>query len=321
MDLGMYINKLRLNKGISQTKLAELLGISSAAVSKWENGTSEPDLFNICFLSKFFGVTVDDLIYFNEDKLEQSKNKNILGSYTDIYGNFDFNLIKNNINIVKEFIIKRNRYNEIKNEIFDKDNEENINEFISLTEELSSSVFIEHRVFCQIIDGEFNYYNVQDWIPSYDGNIKNNPPTLMLDPNFFVKVYKDILIYDKKFVSEKFEYNFTSVDVTDCNGFKAKLRRIDIRNISPTNYLKIINQIKIINKLDFSLEEDEKIFTIDCDLRNIIVDLCINDLQLLTYYLQNSSYEEVKYISKKNKEKITNDKVVNLISKILYDKV
>ena len=56
---------LRRQKGLSQEELAERLGVSRQAVSKWESGSATPDVDRLLALSKFYGVTMDDL--FKED--------------------------------------------------------------------------------------------------------------------------------------------------------------------------------------------------------------------------------------------------------------
>lgn len=61
---------LRKKNGFSQEELAEKLGVSRQAVSKWESAQSIPDLNRILELSKLFGVTTDYLL---KDELEQSE--------------------------------------------------------------------------------------------------------------------------------------------------------------------------------------------------------------------------------------------------------
>ncbi len=60
--IGKNIAEHRRNVGITQEQLADKLGISAQAVSKWENDLSEPDASTLLALSKIFGVTVDDLL-------------------------------------------------------------------------------------------------------------------------------------------------------------------------------------------------------------------------------------------------------------------
>ena len=56
------LKELRQNKGISQQKLAEILGISQQAVNKYENHSIEPDIWTLIALASYFEVSVDYLI-------------------------------------------------------------------------------------------------------------------------------------------------------------------------------------------------------------------------------------------------------------------
>jgi len=60
--VGKRIASLRKAKGITQEGLAELLGISGQAVSKWENDQNCPDISLLPQLAKVLGVTVDELL-------------------------------------------------------------------------------------------------------------------------------------------------------------------------------------------------------------------------------------------------------------------
>lgn len=65
MKLSEKILDLRKQHGMSQEDLAERLGISRQAISRWESGTVLPDSVNVLQLSKLFGVTTDYLL--NDD--------------------------------------------------------------------------------------------------------------------------------------------------------------------------------------------------------------------------------------------------------------
>lgn len=60
--LSEKIYTLRRARGLSQEQLAEALGVSRQAVSKWEGGQAVPELEKLLALSDFFGVTVDELV-------------------------------------------------------------------------------------------------------------------------------------------------------------------------------------------------------------------------------------------------------------------
>lgn len=62
MTIGKRIATLRKEKGLRQEELAEVLGISGQAVSKWENDQTCPDISLLPPLAKILGVTVDELL-------------------------------------------------------------------------------------------------------------------------------------------------------------------------------------------------------------------------------------------------------------------
>ena len=59
---GNLIANCRKEKGLTQANLAEQLGVSDRAVSKWETGRSLPDADNMLQLSRILGITVDELL-------------------------------------------------------------------------------------------------------------------------------------------------------------------------------------------------------------------------------------------------------------------
>ena len=75
MDIGKQIKALRLAKEVKQEELAEYLGVSFQAVSKWETGASVPDIALLPNLAVFFGVTIDELFQIpNEEEFERIEN-------------------------------------------------------------------------------------------------------------------------------------------------------------------------------------------------------------------------------------------------------
>jgi len=71
ISIGENIKKLRKEKDITQEKLAEILNVSVAAVSKWEREETYPDITLIFPLAHYFDVSVDDLMGYNKEKIEQ----------------------------------------------------------------------------------------------------------------------------------------------------------------------------------------------------------------------------------------------------------
>lgn len=76
IKIGRFISKKRKEKNITQSFLAEMLGISDRAVSKWENGICMPDADNIIQLCKILEITVNDL--FCGEAVDMNNNEKML---------------------------------------------------------------------------------------------------------------------------------------------------------------------------------------------------------------------------------------------------
>ena len=74
VKLGEKIRELRKQRGVTQEKLAEHLGVTFQAVSKWESGATMPDVLLIPAIASFFGVSTDELfdysLYETERRIE-----------------------------------------------------------------------------------------------------------------------------------------------------------------------------------------------------------------------------------------------------------
>lgn len=79
MTIGVKIQNLRKQKGLSQEQLAEAVGVSRQAVSKWEAEQSVPDIDKIILICDYFGVTTDYILRNEEMSCTEtvhSTNKN-----------------------------------------------------------------------------------------------------------------------------------------------------------------------------------------------------------------------------------------------------
>lgn len=83
--IGKYIKDIRKKNGLTQQELADKLGVSFQAVSKWERGICLPDIYILREISKLFSVNIEDILDGNNG------NKNVK--------------INNKINIRMYFII------------------------------------------------------------------------------------------------------------------------------------------------------------------------------------------------------------------------
>ena len=62
MEFNEKLQQLRKNKGLTQEELAEVLYVSRTAISKWELGRGYPSIDSLKDISRFFSVSIDDLL-------------------------------------------------------------------------------------------------------------------------------------------------------------------------------------------------------------------------------------------------------------------
>ena len=59
----MYnLKELRVERKLGQIELAKLLGVSKGVISLWENGLREPSMSSLITISKFFNISIDELV-------------------------------------------------------------------------------------------------------------------------------------------------------------------------------------------------------------------------------------------------------------------
>jgi transcriptional regulator with XRE-family HTH domain len=75
ITIGNKIKELRKKRGITQEQLAENIGISFQAVSKWENNIALPDITLVPTLASFFEVSIDELFEYKLHELQENVKK------------------------------------------------------------------------------------------------------------------------------------------------------------------------------------------------------------------------------------------------------
>lgn len=98
MEFSEKLQELRKNKGLTQEELAEILYISRTAVSKWESGRGYPNIDSLKEISKFFEVSIDDLLSGEKlidiaEKENKSNIRNICDLLFGIVDLFSFILV------------------------------------------------------------------------------------------------------------------------------------------------------------------------------------------------------------------------------------
>ena len=82
LNLGQKIRELRRRDGRTQENLAEILGVTSQAVSRWEANGGYPDMEMIPAIANYFHISIDELFGYHDDREE--KIKKILETATEI---------------------------------------------------------------------------------------------------------------------------------------------------------------------------------------------------------------------------------------------
>ena len=100
MTLEEQIRNCRKQAGISQEKMAELIGVSRQAVTKWENGTGTPDIENLVAIAELFQISLDELLL--NEKRENKQSEYLYESTTeyDVDGIKSYDIILGSVHTV-----------------------------------------------------------------------------------------------------------------------------------------------------------------------------------------------------------------------------
>lgn len=80
VEIANKLVKLRKQYGYSQEQLAEKIGVSRQAVSKWERSESSPDTENLIALAKIYNLSIDEMLNHNSfNNSSQSESPNSMG--------------------------------------------------------------------------------------------------------------------------------------------------------------------------------------------------------------------------------------------------
>lgn len=80
MNFGDKLKQIRANQGLSQEQLAEKIGVSRQAITKWETNRGLPDVENMIILAEIFKVTLDELVL--QRTIEEEANQDFFESET-----------------------------------------------------------------------------------------------------------------------------------------------------------------------------------------------------------------------------------------------
>jgi len=147
-NIGERIKTLRKKLGITQEKLADHLGITFQAVSRWESGLSYPDLEILPSLANYFNVTTDELL--GVDLL--SKQERIDEIRNQVQENFQKGLIDENIAILRTAVNEfPNDYGLLSDLAF----------FLHVKGEYKEAISLYERIWADCPDNKIRYNSIQ----------------------------------------------------------------------------------------------------------------------------------------------------------------
>ena len=94
MDFGDKLKQYRLKEGLSQEQLADKIGVSRQAITKWETKRGLPDVENMIILAELFKLTLDELVL---EEVKKQEEKSVVYESETVYDidagkHFDINL-------------------------------------------------------------------------------------------------------------------------------------------------------------------------------------------------------------------------------------
>ncbi|MBQ5326900.1 MAG: helix-turn-helix transcriptional regulator [Oscillospiraceae bacterium] len=112
MNFNEKLLTLRKNAGMSQDALAEKLGVTRQAVSKWEQGTAMPETKSIVQIAQVFSVTTDYLLGYTavqypdiKQKMKNNKEKITFAGYIIVTMAFLFCCMKTVVHLAREITL------------------------------------------------------------------------------------------------------------------------------------------------------------------------------------------------------------------------
>lgn len=103
INLASVITVKRKEKKITQDELANYLGVSKAAVSKWETGQSYPDITLLPHIAMYFDISIDELIGY-EPQMESSEIKKLYHKFSNEFAKEPFdNVYERCIQVIKKY--------------------------------------------------------------------------------------------------------------------------------------------------------------------------------------------------------------------------
>lgn len=209
--IGNFIKSIRLGNNLTQKELADKLGVTYQAVSKWENGRNIPDLSIIKKLCDEFDIDIDELLNGGKKLKEKEPNKiikNIITALLIVTILFGIYII-NNLNSNKNFEFKT---------ISSQCKDFNITGSAAYNKD-KTSIYISNIEFCGNNDNE-EYYSIECTLYENNNDTKTKVSSCDRKKHITLKDYLkdlDIKVNNYSTTCKKFTSNTLSLEIQAIN--------------------------------------------------------------------------------------------------------
>ena len=241
MNIGQKIKELRQENNLTQEELAEQLGVSPQAISRWENSTTYPDITLLPIIANMFDVTIDYLLDMDSYKMKEELKK--ITEQDDIFANQG--KVKKRENLLLESLKKYRNNWDLKSRLLSvyhvqTANGEETDEFYQ-----QKAIELGHNILDKCNIDEYRYRAIQTLCFVYDWTNQTDKAMKIIEklPDSFIT--KDSLMLDLVKGPEKnikcaeyittlielFHFTIDTMRLSVEDTIKAKEKEIEILNV------------------------------------------------------------------------------------------
>ncbi|BCN29117.1 helix-turn-helix domain-containing protein [Anaeromicropila herbilytica] len=282
MEIGNIIYGLRKSKKLTQEQLAIEIGVSTAAVSKWETDNSIPDIAILCSLADFFEVSVDDML--GRTDMMESHGKIRAQSYDEKVAMLDIARYLLELKTVSEFL----KGDELQREIIKKHYED---------QHLNFAVEFMIKAYQMKLDSD----EVYEILMNYSKNLNRNENIKfrMIAKGIYCIMEKKSAYYTEEVLCSYLGYDMRKMFYECCKDerYETLITKQEIRY----KYMKQTCYSKNTDLLEFFVKIENRM--IQLILRNLDQDTLVNALKgvsgdVLLRFMDNLSEKMIFYIAK-----------------------
>ena len=206
-NIGSFLRQSRINKKLTQANIADMLGISPQAISKWERGENMPDISFFADISKIYEISLEEIINGKkeDDEKESEFKKNFFDSefFENIMSKIENSKLISSININLDFFAylgNEQKIEFIESILNKKDYMVVLDEILPYTNKFHRNIIINH-----ILENK-DYQLLEDIIIYMNNKLKDIVLLKLLNENKLEIIEEIITIFNKSQREQILEY-------------------------------------------------------------------------------------------------------------------